>query len=159
MARHPESSAFIRYLQNTISDLVTPLEELTTVLRENGEDIPDPLTIFNGAFIGLGLHFGTIDGNLSYNEAAFITDVSEFLVDFSMANMSDAQLLELYQNMLRDNFEFIQNLSVPPPLFIYRCTIMFVALIIRPKPNQFFLDLQGLSRRQINRCRIVNKLL
>lgn len=118
MARHPESPAFIRYLQNSISDLVAPLEEVSSVLRKNGEDVEDVSNLFNGGFIGVGLHFGNIDGNLSYDEVAFITDISEFLVDFSMANMSETQLLELYQNMLRDNFEFIQNLSVPPP-FIY----------------------------------------
>lgn len=119
MARHPESSAFIRYLQNAIPDLVTPLEQVTSVLRENGEDsLEDPITIFNGAFIGLGLHFGSIDGNLSYDEAAFITDVSESIVDFSMADMTNAQLVEVYQNMLRDSFEFVQNLSVPLPVIL-----------------------------------------
>ncbi len=54
MARHSESPAFIRYLQNTISDLVAPLEEVASALREDGEEIPDTFGIFNGAFVGLG---------------------------------------------------------------------------------------------------------
>ena len=116
MARHRESPAFIRYLQNAISDLVAPLEEVSSAMRENGEDVEDVFSQFNGAFICYGLHFGNIDGNLSYHEVGFLTDVSESITDYSMAIMTDAQLLETYQNMLRDNLEFIQNLSAPPPV-------------------------------------------
>lgn len=71
MARHSDSSAFNRYLQNTIHDFVAPIEDIAWANWEEGDDTPDAYEIVRTAFWLISGHFANADGNISDTEVAF----------------------------------------------------------------------------------------
>ena len=76
-AHHSDSSAFVRYLQRTINELVAPLEEEEWDAWQAGDDTPDGLQTFSSALYLITGFIVFAKGNLSLNEAAFFGDITD----------------------------------------------------------------------------------
>ncbi|MDQ6786527.1 MAG: hypothetical protein M3033_06875, partial [Acidobacteriota bacterium] len=114
MTRHPESPAFIRYLQNTIPTLVAPLEEVEWAGWEDGDDTPDGFSTIRNSFHVIGNYFANIDGNISIEEAAFIEDVLVSLGKEEFPSLTNYQLQDIARDGIRNFPHIFQNLQVPP---------------------------------------------
>ena len=116
MARHSESSAFNRYLQNTIHDFIAPIEEVAWAQWEEGDDTPDGYDLLRTAFWVISGHFANADGNISDREAAFYQDVAEFLGDADLDGLTDYHLRESMRRTVKNNPHIFAELRVPTPV-------------------------------------------
>ncbi len=78
MTRHPDSPAFIRYLQNTICKFIDPVEEIAWENWEEGDDTPDAHIIISSFLNQLAIQFANLD-NISDDKTAFIVDIRTYL--------------------------------------------------------------------------------
>lgn len=102
MALHPDSLAIMRYLKNTVHELMEWIEG----------DHPGP-NYFTANFGRIGLYFASVDGDLSDDEAAFLWDIQQFFVpDLPISQFTKRQLRDLSRDSVRDNPEFL-NLYKP----------------------------------------------
>ena len=117
MTRHPDSPAFIRYLQNTIYDLVAPIEEVAWALWEEGDDTPDGYEIIKTAFWVVSGYFANVDGNISDSEAAFIQDIEVSLGGEDLDSLSNHALRDSWRQTIKDAPQIFQEPRVPSPVF------------------------------------------
>ncbi len=113
MARHSDSSAFNRYLQNTIHDFIAPVEEVAWAHWEEGDDTPDACDLMRTEFWVISGHFANADGDISEAEAAFFQDVREFLGEDDLDGLSNLDLRESMRRTVRNNLNIFQELRVP----------------------------------------------
>lgn len=78
MERHPDGSAFIRYLQNTIPSLIAPIEETAWSLWSEDDDTPNGFGMMEEAFFDIGMYFASLGGLISDSEAGFFNDILYF---------------------------------------------------------------------------------
>jgi stage V sporulation protein K len=116
MARHPDSPALIRYLQNTISKFIDPIEEVAWAHHEEGDDIPDAQQMFRSYFTHMFVYFASLD-EISDEEAALIADVREYLNDYTDAykGRSIREIRDLYREHSTTN-EIYSELKIPAPV-------------------------------------------
>ncbi len=116
MARHKDSLKFIEYLQNTITDLTEPLEEIEQEI--NGYS--DIRFLIGTELLDVGSAFAYANRNITESEAAFIIDIHDFLdhediADFR-ANWVETFDNKYYQNYIQEwvtKFSPTDNLLVP----------------------------------------------
>src|SRR5262245_30712486 len=115
MALHAHSLPIILYLKNTIDELINPLEQYERANWEEGDDTVDGWSTIAVNLFVIGLHFATVDGDLSYDEAAFLFDVNQFLNRYQedISNLTITQYRDILRNTVRDNSKVVMNLSVP----------------------------------------------
>jgi ATPase family associated with various cellular activities (AAA)/AAA lid domain len=111
--RHPESPAILRYLKNTIDDLIEPLEQVAWSAWEEGEDTPDVYSMISLELSSIGQHFANRDGNISSDESAFMEDVHVFFGGESYDNLDDHTLSKIRQEVYLKNPHLYDILYVP----------------------------------------------
>ena len=122
MALHADSLPILRYLKNTIYELINPLEEVEWADWQEGDRTVDGWSTFWGSLFVIGLHFATVDGDLSDDEAAFIADVNQFLHpnQEDISNLTRRQYRDIMRSSVRDNPKLFMNLRMPPPVIYLR---------------------------------------
>jgi SpoVK/Ycf46/Vps4 family AAA+-type ATPase len=113
MIRHTDSSAFQRYLKNTVPDLITPLEKTAWTLWKEGDDVPNGCQIIQDDFFFIARHFAIADKNISENEVAFIEDIEVFVGINEGFDFSNSQLKQMMLKAVSKHPEYYQDLSMP----------------------------------------------
>lgn len=122
MTRHPDSPAFLRYLQNTISDLIEPIERVAWANWQEGDDTPDAYTMIKFELEWVGNHFASRDGNISDYESAFLTDLEVFFGDNSNEltnsefDLTNQELSEINQTCFLRSRDIYDRLGFPEPV-------------------------------------------
>jgi ATPase family associated with various cellular activities (AAA)/AAA lid domain len=111
--RHPESPAILRYLKNTIADLVEPLEQVAWSVWKEGKDTPDAYSMISLELCWIGQHFATRDGDVSSDESGFMNDVEVFFGGKSYDNLDNHELSEIDQQSYLENLHLHDDLDVP----------------------------------------------
>ncbi len=123
MTRHKDSLAFIKYLQDTITKLTSPLEAMENEI--NGYS--DVRFSIGAELLHIGKVFAYANKNVTESEAAFIIDVNNFL-DFDDVDDFLDNWIEVfgnkfdYQNYIHESAakfsstSLADNLSIPEPV-------------------------------------------
>lgn len=118
MALHPDSLPLLRYLKNTIYELIDPLEQAEWALWQEGDDTVDGWLTFDASLISLGVYFAATDGALTDDEAAFLHDVSEFFSrDEPQGYITARDYGNILRNSIRNNPDLYLKLRLPTPVF------------------------------------------
>ncbi len=115
MALHADSLAIMRYLKNSFYELIDPIEQVGWAHWEEGDDTVDGWSIISGDTFVIGLHFATVDGDLSDDEAAFLADIHQLLDPNSedISDLTKRQHRDIMRNSVRNNPELFLNLNIP----------------------------------------------
>ena len=117
MALHPDSLPLLRYLKNTIYELIDPLEQVEWAFWQEGDDTVDGWFTFRASFSIIGVYFAAVDGALTDDEAALLNDVAEFFSPEEPSGLITArQYGDILRQALRRNPEVYLNLRVPSPV-------------------------------------------
>lgn len=116
MTRHSDSSAFKRYVQNTISDLIAPIEEMAWSVWKEGDETPDAYKIIEDELFFIARHFASVDNYISESEAAFIDDVEVFFGREDYFDLTNRDLREAMQKTLSRNPDAYKELILPAPV-------------------------------------------
>ena len=103
MVRHSDSPAFIQYLRNTVSDLISPLDAMALMLEQRGIQSRDAFELLQLCFLQIGICFANIDGNITASEATFITDIRALFTDDNWSELSDSRLQSFFQEIALDS--------------------------------------------------------
>ena len=117
MTRHPDSPAFTRYLQNTIYQLIPPMEEAAWELWEEGDDSPDGYRTIETAFWLIGGHFAIVDGTVSDSEAAFLQDIEVFMGKEDYDSLDNDYFKKQWEATIVEYREHFRELKMPSPVF------------------------------------------
>lgn len=114
MIRHPDSPAFVHYLEGEISRLISPLEEIAHFHWEEGNRDLSGYDILTLAFWYVGGYFASVDGKISTSEAAFIEDIEVALGKDGFDSLNAVELRESWEQAIHDSAEIFSELSIPP---------------------------------------------
>jgi len=122
MALHAHSLPIILYLKNTLDELINPIEQVEWANWEEGDNTVDGWLTIAGSLFVIGLHFATVDGDLSDDEAAFLSDVHQFLERHQedSSNLTSREYRDILCNSVRKNPQLYMNLRVPPAVTYLR---------------------------------------
>jgi stage V sporulation protein K len=115
MTLHSDSPAFIRYLQNTIHDLIDPMEKVAWAWWQEGDDVPDGYEMIKNELHFIGRHFASVDGDLSEDEAAFLNDIGISLGEEDYG-ISKRDLRDIMRKSIRQHADAFMNLTIPMPV-------------------------------------------
>lgn len=115
MTRHKDSPAFIEYLQDTITDLVPPLQEMLAEI--DGVDDPDwSRSDITTELLAVGRIFAYADGKISESEAAFFADIDIYFSDLDINyDRFDNKYFQkqIYEMITESSSSYYDHLSVP----------------------------------------------
>lgn len=119
MTRHKDSLAFMKYLQDTITNLMLPLEEMENEIK----GYSDIRFSIGAEILHLGKVFAYADRNITESEAAFIIDINNFLdyedIDDFLTNSVETFDIKYYQNYIYESaakFSPADDLSISEPV-------------------------------------------
>lgn len=117
MALHPDSLPLLRYLKNTIYELIDPLEQVEWSFWQEGDDTVDGWSTFRAYFSIIGVYFAAVDGALTDDEAALLNDVAEFFSSEETSGYITArQYGDILRKAIQTNPEVYLNLCMPSPV-------------------------------------------
>ena len=118
MPLHPDSVPLLRYLKNTIYELIDPLEQVEWAYWQEGDDTVDGWATFRGWLSIVGVYFASVDGALTDDEAAFLNDVSDFFYpDESQGYITPRQYGDILRNAIQRNPDLYLTLRLPSLVF------------------------------------------
>ncbi|HEU4713666.1 MAG TPA: AAA family ATPase [Pyrinomonadaceae bacterium] len=117
MGLHPDSLPLLRYIKNTIYELIDPLEQVEWALWEEGDDTVDGWFSFRAHLSIIGVHFAAVDGAFTDDEAALLNDVNEFFTpDEPAGELTAREYGDILRESMRRNPDIYMNLRVPTPV-------------------------------------------
>ena len=118
MTLHPDSLPLLRYIKNSIYELIDPLEHVEWSFWEEGDDTVDGWFSFRANLSIIGVYFAAVDGALTDDEAALLNDVSEFFTpDEPAGYLTAKQYGDILRDAMRRNPIIYSNLQLPTPVF------------------------------------------
>jgi SpoVK/Ycf46/Vps4 family AAA+-type ATPase len=115
MTLHPDSLAIMRYLKNTIYELIDPLEQVGWAWWQEGDDTVDGWNIVWGSLFIVGIRFSALDGQLSDDEAAFLADVQQAISPNSddVNNLTPRDHGNMFRQIFNNDPQTFMNWQMP----------------------------------------------
>jgi uncharacterized protein (DUF1330 family) len=99
---HPDSSALIRFLEETVYDLTGPVETMARATWEDVDDVPAGMDLVVNDLTKTAFYLGQADGNLAEDEAALVYDIRRRFIP-STTRLTAQECRAAYRDLIREN--------------------------------------------------------